>query len=190
MNIIDLYTIIKLNLKCIGEYLMNIKQFYLKAKILLNNFNFKNIPIFFKLLSIIALVFILMTTLSFATFSIFKKSRQSSTLTIVKQNNLETIDNIDNYIKDMKNATKFPLTIKQQDKNYITELDNSNSTNIIGYNLQCLDDEMFNDIFGYKDEIHSVFMFNINGYGDYKMKGAVYKPFNPANEKWFKTAIK
>jgi two-component system sensor histidine kinase YesM len=52
-----------------------------------------------------------------------------------------------------------------------------------------MNEQMFNEIFGYKEQIHSAFVFNLSGQADYKIKGSVYKTFNPVDEPWFKASI-
>lgn len=130
-----------------------------------------------------------MSLLSFVTFSIFRKDKELSAITVVNQTNTQAINKINDYINDMKNVTKFPLTAKEDDINYVTEMENFSNTGIPSINLQRLNEQMFYEIFAYKEQIHSAFVFNLSGQADFKIKGSVYKSFNPMEEPWFKASI-
>ncbi|MBC8062710.1 MAG: histidine kinase [Clostridiaceae bacterium] len=162
-----------------------------KLKLLLafNRIRLKNMPILMKLSLIMVVVFLLMAILSYVTFTIFLNDKKSSTLTVIKQSNLQTLEKVDDYIKDIENITKLPLTIKDKDLSYLTEMDEFNASGNESFALQKMNLQMFNDLFSYKDQIHSVFVYNLHGVGDYKIKGGLYKNFNPINEQWFKDSI-
>lgn len=150
---------------------------------------FNDTPIFIRLLTITFLVFLFILLLSFISFTIFRKDKEISTFKMVTQTNRQAMSKIDDYIKDISNITKFPLTYKQSDFTYLTELDKFNNTNSASYPLQIMNEQMFNDILGYKNNINSCFIFNLQGNGDYKTRTSIYQPFNPFNEGWFKDSI-
>lgn len=150
---------------------------------------FNDTPIFIRLLTIIFLVFVFILILSFTSFTIFKEDKEISTFKMVAQNNRQAMSKIDDYIKDISNITKFPLTYKQNDFTYLTELESFNNTNLASYALQVMNEQMFNDILGYKNDTNSCFLFNLRGNGDYKTRTPLYHPFNPLNEGWFKDSI-
>jgi len=149
----------------------------------------QNIPILYKIMLAHALVITLIILLSIANFSIFSEDKEFSTLRTVEQSNNQVLNKIDDYVKDLTNITKFPLTRRLSDSTYLNQLDDYNNTNTSSLEFQQMTDNMFNDIFSYKEQIHSVFLFNRSGLALYKMNGSLYNPRTPANDEWFVKSV-
>jgi two-component system sensor histidine kinase YesM len=167
----------------------SVRKYKRRFLVFINKLKLKNISIFSKLLSIIVLFLFLMALLSYVTFINFQKDKELSAITFVKQTNSQAKEKINDYINDMKNVTKFPLAAKEEDISYVTEMESFSNTGIPSINLQKMNEQMFYEIFGYKEHIHSAFVFNLHGQADYKIKGSLYKGFNPTGEPWFKASI-
>lgn len=149
----------------------------------------QNIPILYKIMLAHALVITLIILLSIANFSIFSADKEASTLRTVEQSNIQVLNKIDDYVKDLTNITKFPLTRRLSDSTYLNQLDDYNNTNTSSLEFQQMTDNMFNDIFSYKEQIHSVFLFNRSGLALYKMNGSLYSPRTPVNDEWFVKSV-
>ena len=151
--------------------------------------NFKNTPIFIRLSAIILLVFLLILCLFSISFNNYRKEKENSIFRTVYQNNSQAISKIDDYINDIHNITKIPLTYKQGDTVYMNLLNDFTVNNNNSYEFQLLNEQMFEEIFTYKNFVNSCFIFNLNGECDYKVKKAIYEPFNPSDQSWFKDSI-
>lgn len=149
-----------------------------------------NIPIFNRLTIIIILVFIAIFLLSYTNFSTFTKDKRQTTLNTVNQTNHQAISKIDDYIADLSNITKFPLTHKYNDISYLRELETFEQEGISSLTFQKLNEQMFNDILGYKEPLTSCFIFNTSGKADYKVEVPIYRAFNPSKDAWFLETIK
>ncbi len=149
-----------------------------------------DIPIFNRLTIIIILVFFAIFLLSYTNFSTFTKDKRQTTLNMVNQTNHQAISKIDDYIADLSNITKFPLTHKYNDISYLRELEAFEEDGISSMTFQKLNEQMFNDILGYKESLNSCFIFNTSGKADYKVEIPIYQAFNPSQEDWFLETIK
>lgn len=149
----------------------------------------RNSSIFFHLSMIIVIVFIAILSLFLITSNNYRLEKQNSIYTTVNQNNRQTISKIDDYINDINNITKIPLTYKQSDDIYMNYLYDFTSNHINSYKFQLLNEQIFEEIFAYKPSVNSCYIFNLTGEGDYKVRDAIYKPFNPSSEPWFSECI-
>jgi len=152
-------------------------------------YKINNTPIFFRLSMIISVVFFLILGLFFISFNNYRKEKESSICNSVTQNNYLAISKIDDYINDINNITKMPLTYKQGDDIYMNYLYDFNATQTNPYPFQLLNEQIFEEIFTYKNSIDSCFIYNLQGNGDYKVKHSIYSPFNPIDESWFSDCI-
>jgi Predicted signal transduction protein with a C-terminal ATPase domain len=151
---------------------------------------FKNQPIFVKIFLCFISVFVLIVILSYANFSFYEKDKESTALDIIRQTNLQAIDKIDNYLQDMCTTTKFPLLSEYNETKFMRLLNNFNATNKSDLSFQKSTDQIFNTIINFKSQIDSIFIFNLKGSNEYRMKNtALFKPYNPSSEKWFQDSI-
>lgn len=154
---------------------------------LLNNFNNKSI--FFRLSAVILIVFLAMSIITIYNFILFTSEKKISVYKTVNQANHQALNKIDDYIKDLSNITKFPLTYKQNDKTYIKYLNDFNKTNTMTLDFQKLNEQMFEQILAYKNNVESCFIFNLSGFGDYKNRTPIYQVANPLYQPWFQKSI-
>ncbi len=150
---------------------------------------FNNKSIFFRLTFIIIIVFLAMFTISFMNFMTFTSEKRDSTYKMVNQTNHQSLSKIDDYLMDISNITKIPLTYKQADKTYLRSLDTFNLTNTISLEFQKMSEQMFEEILAYKKNVDSCFVFNLSGFGDYKVRTPIIRVFNPMQEPWFQDSI-
>ncbi len=146
---------------------------------------FKNTSIFIRLALIIVLVMVIMLLLFIGTSFNYKKEKIAYVYDAVNQTNHQTINKIDNYIDDISNITKIPLTYKQLNETYMNHLSTFNDTGEITYAFQRLNEQIFEEIFTYKKSVNSCFIYNLHGSSDYKVKYAIYQPDNPMDADWF-----
>ncbi len=151
--------------------------------------NIKNTPIFFRLSMIIVIVFLLILGLFYVTFQNYYDAKEADIYNTVNQNNHQAISKIDDYIKDINNITMIPLTYKQGDDIYMNHLYQFTVNDTNSYQFQLLNEQIFEEILTYKKSINSCFIYNLSGKGDYKVKDAIYEPFNPADMPWFTDCI-
>ncbi|MCR5255360.1 MAG: sensor histidine kinase [Acetatifactor sp.] len=156
----------------------------------------KKLPDFYRNLSIIArftliivLAFILLTSSILFSASLYTKERLETYTEIVNSNNEQLLDKIDSYISDIINVTKIPLTYKENDTAYMTLLSDFNSFNDNSYDFQRQNEQIFGQIMTYKNEVNSCYIFNTSGEADYKVKYAIYSPFDPTGKEWFSQAV-
>ncbi|QGQ95038.1 sensor histidine kinase [Paenibacillus psychroresistens] len=126
-------------------------------------------------------------------FSIYTHDKKTETLRFIKQVNIQSMENIDNYVKDMKVLTMHPLY-----DNDILELlyeknfgDSALTTGSKGFdfNDRALLSVTLNEILAFNKNIYSVFIFNLNGTNEYRMVDSKLDPaYNPSQEDWFKEA--
>ncbi len=150
---------------------------------------FNNKPIFFRLSFIMLIVFVVMLAISYMNFTAFTSEKQSSTFTIVSQTDHQAISKIDDYLMDISNITKIPLTYKQADKTYLRSLDNFNITNSMTLEFQKMSEQMFEEILAYKANVDSCYVFNLSGVGDYKVRTPIFRVMNPVDKSWFQESI-
>ncbi len=153
-------------------------------------YRFGNIPILSKLFIAFGLVFISMISLSLIMFVKYKEDKEISTISVIQQMNIQTIGKIDDYINDIKNATKMPLFKESLENDFIYELSQFNRKNTRSLIFQNLSEQIFHRIFNFNDSVHSVFLFNLKGLSVYKMLGSsLSSEYNPKDEEWFKQSI-
>ena len=150
---------------------------------------FKNTSIFIRLALIIITVMLMILTLFFITSANYRKEKQAYVYAAVNQTNHQTLNKIDDYIDDIANITKIPLTFKEADEVYMTRLAAFNESGDNTYAFQQLNEQIFEEIFTYKKSVNSCFIYNLSGAGDYKVKYAIYQPFDPTGTEWFDNSI-
>lgn len=156
-------------------------------KRLLQKFN--NIPVFFRLLIIIAVVFISLMILFSMNYYIIRNEKQSSTYQIVNQTNKQALSKIDDYLTDISNVTKIPLIYKVDNIAYMNYLNEFNGSRKLSADFINLNNKIFDEIFAYKNSIDSCFIFNLYGESDYKSNSPIYQAMNPITEQWFKDCV-
>mgnify|MGYP002576556207 CR=1 FL=1 len=152
-------------------------------------FRFKNLPIFLRLSIVILLVFLLTIGLFLMTSFTYRKEKQEELYRTMNSGNQQAISKIDDYINDISNITKLPLTYKQADKEYMSLLYNFSTKGENTFTFQLFNEQIFEEIFTYKKSVNSCFIFNPDGVGDYKVHDPIYQPFNPSKEDWFSECI-
>jgi two-component system sensor histidine kinase YesM len=120
---------------------------------------------------------------------IFTTDKKNSIYSTVNQTNHQALDKIDDYLIDISNITKIPLTYKQNDKSYLRNLEEFNKTNTFTRDFQVMSEQMFEEIFAYKRNVEACYVYNLSGIGDYKVRTPVYKIMNPINHPWFQDSI-
>lgn len=159
----------------------------------------KDWPLFYKIFGCFCLVFVFMIILTYITFTDYSNDKEKSILSIISQSSQQTQDKINDYIIDLENITKFPL-YKQYNESgdnntyfynsFLKHIETFSITNTSNLYFKRMSEGVFNDIFNYKKSIQSVFIFNLNGNYEHKMKyGSLSQNYNPKNEKWFQESI-
>lgn len=94
-------------------------------------------------------------------------------------------------IADLNNITKFPLIVQLNNNQFLNDLEQFSLTNKSELSFQTASQQMFSNIFNYKKQIQSVFLFNLHGKSEYSMPvgGSIYRDFNPLDYAWFKKSI-
>ncbi len=150
---------------------------------------YNNQSIIVKFSLIIALAFILLSGSILASAGLYRSERLSTSYDVHTSNNEQLLDKIDSYIADISNITKIPLTYKIEDTTYMSLLSEFNEHDDNSYEFQRQNEQIFEQIMTYKREVNSCYIFNNSGSGDYKVKYAIYSPFDPSGEEWFGKAI-
>jgi two-component system sensor histidine kinase YesM len=150
---------------------------------------FNNKSIFFRLSFIIVILFFAMLIIPVMNFFIFSTDKRNSTYHMVNQANHQAISKIDDYLTDIANITKIPLTYKQKDITYIRSLEAFNKTNKITLDFQILSEQMFEEILAYKHSVEACYVYNLSGVGDYKVRTPVFTVMNPVDLPWFQESI-
>ena len=132
---------------------------------------------------------ILTLALFIVTSASYRKEKQADVYAAVNQANYQMLNKIDDYIDDIADITKIPLTYKQADDVYMNHLRLFNDTRKSTYAFQQLNEQIFEEIFTYKKSVNSCFIYNLGGDGDYKVKYAIYQPFDPSDTPWFQDSI-
>ncbi|WP_026507663.1 cache domain-containing sensor histidine kinase [Butyrivibrio sp. MC2013] len=138
---------------------------------------------------IIVLAFILLASSILFSAGLYTKEKLASYRDIVESNNNQLLDKADSYISDIANVTKIPLTYKENDMTYMSLLSDFNKSGNASYEFQRQNEQIFEQIMMYKSDVNSCFIFNNEGNGDYKVKYAIYTPFDPTGEEWFLKAV-
>lgn len=150
---------------------------------------FKNLSIVVKFTLIILLAFILLSGSILISANLYEQERLATYYRVYSSNNEQLLDKIDSYIADISNVTKIPLTYKINDSTYMSLLDDFNETGLNSYEFQRQNEQIFEQIMTYKDDVNSCYIFSTKGKADYKVKYAIYSPFDPTDTSWFKEAI-
>lgn len=156
-------------------------------KKLLNIYNNKSI--FFRISFIIIPLFIAMLIIPIMNFMFFTKEKKNDIYSAVNQTNHQAMSKIDDYLIDIANITKIPLTYKQNDKSYLRYLSDFNKTGDITRDFQVMNEQMFEEIFAYKSNIEACYVYNLNGIGDYKVRTPVYNILSPLDLPMFQDSI-
>lgn len=177
------------------------QKYFFKFVYTMKHTKFKNLPIVYKLGICFFFIISFMFILSIINFIYYKNDKGSTTVSTVKQMNSQTVQEIDSNLQSMIDITKVPLFYYNSLQSYLS---NSYQTrynlanqNILKRNsddyMKQFDpiDNMINDIFFLKENLHSVFIFDLNGGSFYKLKSAsLYSPFNPTDKPWYSKTIK
>ncbi|MFT4144295.1 MAG: sensor histidine kinase [Mobilitalea sp.] len=150
---------------------------------------YNNKSIFFRLSFIILSLFIAMLVIPIMNFMVFSTEKKNSIYSTVDQTNHQAMSKIDDYLIDIANITKIPLTYKQKDKSYLRYLENFNKTGSITRDFQVMSEQMFEEIFAYKHNVEACYVYNLSGLGDYKVRTPVYRILNPVNYPWFQESV-
>ncbi len=150
---------------------------------------YNNKSIFFRLSFIIISLFIVMMAIPISNFMTFSTEKKNSIYSSVDQTNHQAMSKIDDYLTDIANITKIPLTYKQKDKSFLRKLEQFNKTGSITRDFQVMSEQMFEEVFAYKRNVEACYVYNLSGIGDYKVRTPVYKILNPVNQPWFQESI-
>ena len=168
------------------------KTFYFKLLHIARILSMRNLSIAVKLFTIFGIIFVITILLSVITFTNYKKDKESSTLTTIESMNRQGINKIDNCLKDLDTITKFPLLRDDSsDSNFIRSFRQYNNGLITHLDFQRIFENLAFKMFSYKDFIHSVFIYNLDGesfnmFSGYKLFVSEYSPLQ---EKWFKESV-
>lgn len=134
-------------------------------------------------------LFIAMLIIPIMNFMFFTNEKKNDIYSAVNQTNHQAISKIDDYLIDIANITKIPLTYKQKDKSYLRYLSDFNKKGNITRDFQFMNEQMFEEIFAYKSNIEACYVYNLNGIGDYKVRTPVYNILSPVNQPMFQDSI-
>lgn len=134
-------------------------------------------------------LFIAMLIIPIINFMFFTNEKKNDIYSAVNQTNHQAMNKIDDYLIDIANITKIPLTYKQKDKSYLRYLSDFNKTGDKTRDLQVMNEQMFEEIFAYKSNIEACYVYNLNGIGDYKVRTPVYNILSPVNLPMFQNSI-
>lgn len=150
-----------------------------------------NLPILVKILLTMSFVILFVFLLSYISFRYYKNDKETQTLSVIKQMNTQALSKIDDHLQALTNLSKIMLLGDQNTQDILAQLENSNLTGTLDLNLQKGLQDKFENIFLLEKDIHSVFVFNVKGRNNYKIKGseALTHEYNPANEEWFKMTV-
>ncbi len=152
-------------------------------------FFYRNLSIAVKFTLIIVLAFILLTGSILFSANLYTRERLDTYFAVHNSSNEQLLEKIDGYISDIANVTKIPLTYKINDSAYMSLLDRFNAEGDNSYEFQRQNEQIFEQIMTYKNEVNSCYIFSNSGDADYKVKYAIYSPFDPTDEDWFHEAI-
>lgn len=149
---------------------------------------FMDFSIYTKLIASFLLIVLFLVLISLVDFIYYKNDKTKTTLNTVSQLNSKSLTEIDSYIKDIEKLTEMPLFYKSSNILYNLKRSNLNSNEMSDMDIDI--NYIFNNIFALKNEIHSVFLFNLNGESLYKIPGSsLYNSYYPSNEQWFHKSI-
>lgn len=149
---------------------------------------FIDFSIYTKLIVSFLTIVLFLVIISFVDFFYYKNDKTKNTLNTISQMNNQGLTEIDSYIKDIEKLTQLPLFYKNSNILYNLKESNLDPNKI--NDMETDTNYIFNNIFALKNEIHSVFLFNLNGKSLYKIPGSsLYTPYYPSNERWFQESI-
>ena len=153
--------------------------------------NYHNSSIFFRLSSVISLVFLLLLIITLQNYHLQKSHDDMFNFRIVNQTNHQMIKEIDDFLCDLSNISKQPLVFKRENKTnpYMNKLIEFNETGHTDWEFQVLNEQIFDNIMIYKSAIDSCYIFNSHGDADYKSKTPIFGVLSPKNEPWFQECI-
>lgn len=149
----------------------------------------KNLSISNKLIVSFSVIVIFMVTLSAIDFSYYKNDKINTTLNTVNQMNSQTVSELDSYLSDLSNLSKLSLFFTKPNIIEALQISNSNP-----YSFVTSEDDfsfLIDSIFSLKNDLHSVFLFNMNGQSIYKIANgsSLSSTYYPSDEPWFKNTI-
>ncbi|HHW47931.1 MAG TPA: sensor histidine kinase [Clostridiaceae bacterium] len=138
----------------------------------------------------------------YANFLYFSKDKTKTALDILQQTNAKAIKDIDFFITEMENRTILPdMLLSETGTEFEEELEYFNQTNVLTPGLHRTALRAFDQIRGYNlysykkqpDYLHSAFIYNLNGFCDYKLyigNSFSYTPLgNKSEEGWFQKCL-
>jgi two-component system, sensor histidine kinase YesM len=150
-----------------------------------------NLPILVKILLTMSIVILFVFLLSYISFRYYKNDKEKQTLSVIRQMNTQALSKIDDHLQALTNLSKIMILGDQNTQDILARLENSNHTGTLDFDLQTGLREKFDNIFLLEKDIHSVFVFNLKGRNNYKIKGsaALTHEYNPVHEEWFEKTI-
>lgn len=153
----------------------------------LNNGFFLHFPIITKIALVYILLLLCLFALSFISYTNYRKDKEKTTLAAVCQLNAQSLSKIDEHLQALSYTSKMILI--DNDKT-LEMLDSSNQDGRLTYVLQRELDHVIENIFTINPHIHSVFIFNLHGKSEYKIRAdSLTRPFNPVDNSWFRDCI-
>ena len=147
---------------------------------------FNDMPIFFRLSCVIIISACVLCFFSISNYVTISEEKTTNIKQMIQRSGKETMEQLDSYIRDVSKISQIPLTYRMADKTYLTAMKAYNDSNRLTLDFQKMNERMFEEIMAYKSDINSCFVFNANGYGDYKVKKAIYNVMDPTKMKWFR----
>jgi two-component system, sensor histidine kinase YesM len=118
------------------------------------------------------------------------KDKEQNIMGVISKSNIQLSNKIEDYMEDLKNITKSPILKQHTDDIFLKQLEVYSETNYAGLEFQQNVNQLFHSIFSYKSQIQSVFLFNLSGMNECRIKtGILTEDYNPKNEKWFRQSI-
>ncbi len=146
---------------------------------------FNDMPIFFRLSCVIIISACVLCFFSISNYVTISKEKTVNIEQVIQRSGKETMNQLDSYIRDVSKISQIPLTYRMADQTYLNAMKAYNDSNRLTLDFQKMNERMFEEIMAYKSDINSCFVFNGNGYGDYKVKKAIYNVMDPTKTKWF-----
>ena len=146
---------------------------------------FNDMPIFFRLSCVIIISACVLCFFSISNYVTISEEKTTNIEQMIQRSGKETLDQLDSYIRDVSKISQIPLTYRMADQTYLNAMKAYNDSNRLTLDFQKMNERMFEEIMAYKSDINSCFVFNGNGYGDYKVKKAIYNVMDPTKTKWF-----
>ena len=140
---------------------------------------FNDMPIFFRLSCVIIISACVLCFFSISNYVTISKEKTVNIEQVIQRSGKETMNQLDSYIRDVSKISQIPLTYRMADQTYLNAMKAYNDSNRLTLDFQKINERMFEEIMAYKSDINSCFVFNGNGYGDYKVKKAIYNVMDP-----------